>query len=94
MAHGILGTVTLIGVFAHTGLHLGANLNFLLMVCFLGLNLVGGLTGVVTSLESRVSGAAALRLRQWRPRMTLIHILLFWPLPVLIAAHVFSIYYY
>ena len=94
MAHGILGAVTLVGVLAHTGFHWGANLNFWLMSCFIGLNLLGAFTGVVTSLESRVSGGAALMLRQWRPRLTLVHIFLFWPLPLLIAAHIFSIYYY
>ncbi len=94
MAHGIIGATTLVGVLAHTGFHWGANLNFWLMTCFIGLNLLGAFTGVITSLESRVSGGAALMLRQWRPRMAMLHILVFWPLPLLIAAHVFAIYYY
>ena len=94
MAHGILGAVTLVGVLAHTGMHWGANLNFWLMFCFIGINLLGGVTGFVTSMESRASGSTAMLLRQWRPRLTLLHILVFWPLPLLIAAHVFTIYYY
>lgn len=94
MAHGILGVVTLAGVLAHTGMHWGSNLNFWLMFCFIGVNLIGGFTGLVASLEARVSGGTALMLRQWRPRITLVHILVFWPLPILIAAHIFSIYYY
>jgi len=94
MAHGILGAITLVGVVTHTGMHWGSNLNFWLMSLFIGLNLLGGFTGLVTSLESRVTGGTALMLRQWRPRLTWLHILLFWPLPLLIAAHVFSIYYY
>lgn len=94
MAHGILGAITLLGVVAHTGMHWGSNLNFWLMTCFIGINFVGGFTGVISSLESRVTGPTALMLRQWRPRMTWLHILLFWPLPLLIAAHIFSIYYY
>ena len=94
MAHGILGAITLVGVLAHTGMHWGANLNFWLMFCFIGINLLGGVTGFVTSMESRVSGSTAILLRQWRPRLTLLHILVFWPLPLLIAAHVFTIYYY
>ena len=94
MAHGILGAVTLVGVLTHTGLHWGSNLNFWLMFTFIGLNLLGAFTGLVTSLESRVTGGTALMLRQWRPRLTWLHILLFWPLPLLIAAHVFTIYYY
>lgn len=94
MAHGILGCVTLLGVLAHTGWHWGSNVNFWLMSCFIGINLVGGFTGLVTSLECRVSGGTALLIRQWRPRLTLLHILFFWPLPILIAIHVFCIYYY
>ena len=94
MAHGLLGLVTLAGLLAHTGLHMGSNLNYWLMVCFVGINLVGAFTGVITSLESRVTGNSALILRQWRPRITFLHILFFWPLPLLIAAHVFSVYYY
>ena len=94
VAHAALGVASLLGVLVHTGLHMGSNLNFLLMSCFVGINLIGGLTGVVTSLESRASAATALVIRQWRPRITLLHILLFWPLPVLVAAHIFCVYYY
>ena len=94
MIHAYLGCVTLIGVLAHTGWHMGHNLNRWLMTCFLGVNFVGAVTGIVSSLESRASGDAAIAIRQWRPRFALMHILFFWPLPLLIAAHVFSIYYY
>lgn len=94
MAHAILGVTTLIGLLSHTGWRWGANLNFWLMTCFVGINLVGGFTGLVSSLETRVSAGGAVMLRLWRPRLTLLHIVLFWPLPLLIAVHVFSFYYY
>lgn len=94
MAHGILGLTTLLGILLHTGFHLGSNLNLWLMMCFLSVNLLGALTGVVAAIESRGAGPAATSIRQWRPRLTWIHILLFWPLPILIAAHVFCVYYY
>ena len=94
MAHATLGAVTLAGLLMHTGWHWGANLNFWLMACFVGVNLVGGFTGLLASMESRVKGETAVLVRQWRPRMTLIHILVFWPLPALIAIHIFSFYYY
>lgn len=94
MAHATLGVVTLVGLFVHTGWHWGANLNFWLMSFFVGVNLIGGFTGLLASLEPRVTGESAILVRQWRPRMTLLHILIFWPLPMLIAAHIFSFYYY
>ena len=94
MAHAVLGTITLVGTLAHTGLHVGSNLNFCLMSCFLGINVVGALTGVITSCEARCTGASALLIRQWRPRLTMLHVLFFWPLPALITVHVFCIYYY
>ena len=94
MIHAYLGCLTLIGVLAHTGWHMGHNLNRWLMTCFLGVNLVGAVTGIVSSLESRASGGAAIAIRQWKPRFAFMHILFFWPLPLLIAAHVFSIYFY
>jgi nitrite reductase (NADH) large subunit len=61
---------------------------------FLGLNLVGAVTGVVTALESRAAGARAVALRRWRPRIAALHILLLWPLPVLLAFHIISVYYF
>lgn len=93
-AHAILGVVTLFGLLAHTGWHWGENLNFWLMSFFVGINLVGGFTGLLAAMESRTTGGSALLVRRWRPRMTWVHILLFWPLPLLIAAHVFTFYFY
>ena len=92
--HAALGLTTLIGLFGHTGLHMGSNLNFVLMSCFLGLNVVGAVTGITASLENRLEGAWAVRVRQWRPRFTMAHILFFWPLPILVAVHIFVAYYY
>jgi nitrite reductase (NADH) large subunit len=89
--HGALGAVTLMVLVTHTGLHLGANLNLLLMLNFLAVALTGALAGVVTALENRLQGVAAVWLRRsW----TLLHILLVWPLPVLIFFHAFASYYY
>ncbi|MCA9216973.1 MAG: NAD(P)/FAD-dependent oxidoreductase [Planctomycetales bacterium] len=92
-AHAILGCITVFGILAHTGFHMGSNLNFWLMSCFIGVNLIGALTGLVSSVESRVGGQIAIAVRRWRPRFTLLHIFMFWPLPVLITAHVFSVYF-
>lgn len=89
--HGALGAETLMVLVTHTGLHLGANLNLLLMLNFLAVALTGALAGVVTALENRLQGVAAVWLRRsW----TLLHILLVWPLPVLIFFHAFASYHY
>ena len=92
--HGILGLLTLVGFFVHTGLHLGSNFTFVLALVFLALNLLGSVTGVFAALESKLQGELAEKVRLWRPRLTRMHIWLFWPLPVLILFHVISVYYY
>ena len=92
-AHGILGLATIFGAIVHTGMRLGANLNLCLMVCFLTLNFAGGMTGVLAALESRASGSKQRLLRKWRPRLTLLHIIFFWPFPVLVAFHIAAAFY-
>lgn len=92
-AHGVLGLTTIAGLIAHTGFRFGANLNLCLMICFLTLNFAGGLTGLFASLESRSSGSTQRFLKRWRPRLTLLHILFFWPFPVLVAFHIAAAYY-
>lgn len=92
-AHGTLGLATIFGVIVHTGMRLGANLNLCLMVWFLTLNLAGGLTGVLAALENRASGSTQRMLKRWRPRLTLLHIVFFWPFPILVAFHIAAAYY-
>lgn len=92
-AHGMLGLATIFGVIVHTGMRLGANLNLCLMICFLTLNLAGGLTGMLAALESRATGSRQRMLKRWRPRLTMLHILFFWPFPILVAFHIAAAYY-
>ncbi|MBI3041947.1 MAG: NAD(P)/FAD-dependent oxidoreductase [Betaproteobacteria bacterium] len=90
VAHAALGALTLIGLAAHTGGRLGANLNFFLMAAFLGVVALGAVAGGAIALEHRL-GAGAARLRGtslWT------HILIAWPIPVLLAFHVFKTYYF
>lgn len=90
IAHGLLGAVTLVALAAHTGGRMGSNLNFALISSFLGVIAVGAVAGGTIALEHRLgTGAARLR-RTW----TWTHILLFWPIPMLLALHVFKTYYY
>ncbi len=89
--HAAIGVATIVGVGIHTGFRMGANLNFALMACFVAVLVLGSLTALVTSLESRLPASiGGLLRRSW----TVAHIALFWPLPVLIGFHVLAIYFY
>lgn len=90
IAHVVLGALTLAGLAVHTGGRLGSNLNFLLMAAFLLAIVVGAAAGGLIALEHRL-GAGAMRLRRsglWT------HILIAWPIPVLLGIHVLKSYYF
>ena len=89
--HAALGTLTLIVLVSHTGFRLGHNLNFVLMSNFLVLALVGALAGMIAALERRLPPQSAKRLRTF---WTGTHIAMAWPLPVLVAAHIVTAYYF
>lgn len=91
IAHTALTVAALIAVAVHTGFRLGANLNFYLMMTFLGLALAGAILGASVALEHRLQPASAQRLRSigmWG------HVLLAWPLPALLGIHVWKTYYF
>lgn len=92
--HAVVGTLTLLGLIVHTGMSLGVNLNFMLSVVFLGINFTGIAVGVFASLESRTRGEYARNVRRWRPRIVKLHFWMLWPLPALLAIHIFCVYYY
>ena len=90
VAHAVLGVATLAGLAVHTGGRLGSNMNFALIASFLGLVAVGSAAGGVIALEHRLGAAAARLRRTW----TWAHILLFWPIPILLVMHVLKTYYF
>ncbi|MEO1524258.1 MAG: hypothetical protein AAFX06_02430 [Planctomycetota bacterium] len=92
--HGILGTLSLVAMVVHTGLRLGSNLNFMLGFCFLLTIALGSIAGISSSLENKVSGNTAMLVRVWRGRLATLHLWVTWPLPVLIALHVLSFYWF
>lgn len=92
--HAGFGLLSLVVLFAHTGFRFGANLNACLMGVFVGLNLLGAVAGIAAGLETRGSPQAASLARRFRPGLTLAHYVLFWPLPVLVAFHIASVYLY
>lgn len=92
--HGVLGAAVLVAIAVHTGLRLGENLNFLLGCTFLAVAAVGSAVGIISSLEAKATGERAMLIRQWRPRLTTLHTILFWPLPALVAIHIFTFYWF
>ena len=90
VAHAVLAVLTLAGLAVHTGGRLGANLNLALMASFLGVIVLGTVAGGVVALEHRLGARAAQLRRAW----TWAHLILFWPVPVLLGMHVFKSYYF
>lgn len=92
--HVGLGVAALLVLFAHTGFRLGTSLNFWLMATFLSVSIVGAAAGAVKAAEHRLSNARTSSGRQpWRIPVWL-HIVAVWPLPLLLAVHILTVYYY
>jgi nitrite reductase (NADH) large subunit len=91
LVHGALAALTLIVLIFHTGLHLGKNLNRMLMIDFLTLALIGAVAAAVTALSHWWSPITA---RNQRLVWYRAHFMLFLPLPVLLALHIVGAYYY
>jgi nitrite reductase (NADH) large subunit len=89
--HACIGILTLLGFLIHTGGHLGHGWNFVLAIAFASLNAVGAIAGWALSRAEKTGGAGSLRVRKIA---TWSHILLFWPLPLLIGIHVWSVLAY
>ncbi len=91
MIHIALGTSVIAVLIAHTGFRMGNGLNFLLMLSFCLMLIVGSLSSGVIAFEHKIGSAVATRLR----RLSIFgHILLFWPVPVLLAWHILKGYWY
>ncbi|MFL0810182.1 MAG: FAD-dependent oxidoreductase [Agarilytica sp.] len=91
LLHIVLGLCCVITLVFHTGLHLGSNLNKILMLDFLAVISLGALAGLVFSFGHKFSAAASQRIRSiWN----WFHILVTWPLPILLGFHILSVYYF
>jgi nitrite reductase (NADH) large subunit len=88
--HAVVGLITLVALAAHTGMRAGHHLNLALMTCFVALNVLGAAGGAFTANERWRGGVGP-----WARRaIVTAHILATWPLPMLIAFHVASAYYF
>jgi len=91
LLHVILGLATTAILLLHTGLRLGQELNLLLMLSFIGLLLSGSALGCLYGFEHRLPAgwlSRTRRLSHW------CHVLLLWPLPLLLGLHVAKTYYF
>jgi nitrite reductase (NADH) large subunit len=91
LLHVILGLTTTAILLLHTGLRLGQELNLLLMLSFIGLLLSGSAHGCLYGFEHRLPAgwlSRTRRLSHWG------HVLLLWPLPLLLGLHVAKTYYF
>jgi len=91
LAHAVVGVLAVIVLLVHTGFRFGANLNLALMTSFTGLVIAGGIAGASTAaanLSNPLPSRIAREISLW------MHILLFWPLPVLLGFHVLKSYYF
>ena len=91
MLHIALGVLMLTVLGLHTGLQLGSNLNLTLILTFMGVALTGSLAAAIVALEARLAPASARRARSF---VNGLHLVVFWPLPVLLAFHIVSFYYF
>ncbi|WP_455217459.1 FAD-dependent oxidoreductase [Kaarinaea lacus] len=88
--HILLGIMVVGGLVIHTGMRFGNGLNYLLMFTFTATVALGAVATAVISQEHRFGTNAT-----WLRRRTIWwHILLFWPVPVVLGFHILKSYYF
>lgn len=91
LLHIVLGLLCAATLFMHTGAHLGSNLNRWLMLNFLAVLSLGAVAGTIFSLSHTFKQSLSYRLKR---QLAWTHILVSWPLPILLGAHIVSVYYF
>lgn len=86
MAHAILGLLSIIGLLAHTGGHLGAGLVWLLSVSWLAACLMGAVYAMLYAWQHK---HPTFRFANF---MTPLHVAAISPLPLLMVAHIAQVY--
>ncbi|MET0534053.1 MAG: FAD-dependent oxidoreductase [Steroidobacter sp.] len=88
--HVVVGALVLIALVVHTGGRAGSNLNLLLLGTFTALIVIGSGAALVIAAEHKLGARAPLVRARWY----WLHLLLFWPVPVLLGMHVLKTYYF
>lgn len=91
VAHLAIGVLALLTLLIHTGGRMGDQLNFWLSASFIGLAFAGAAGAWIVAREHALPAGRA---RRWRERLLWSHILLIWPMPVLLGFHVLKTYYF
>ncbi len=89
--HYCTGFLSLIILALHTGLAIGTNYNRILLLCFLGVVLMGGLSAVLVFLEKFFPTALCQHIKRY---FIYGHIVMACSLPVFLGIHIFSAYYF
>lgn len=91
LVHVILSVLAILALVAHSGMRFGNNLNFYLMATIISLIALGTFAGLTIGVQHKMDYVAAKTLRE---KFLWLHILIAWPLPVLLGFHIFKTYYY
>ena len=89
--HAVLGLCVLAVFAAHTGFRFGENLNRWLATAFALALFAGAVAALVIATEHRLPRGQATTLRR---SAVWLHLLVLWPVPVLLAAHIVKAYYF
>ncbi|NOR69749.1 MAG: cyclic nucleotide-binding domain-containing protein, partial [Methylomarinum sp.] len=90
LMHVWLGVFALILLFLHTGFSMGGDVHTtFLTVCFLTLSILGAVTGMTIALQGKISPAQTYI---YKKNFKWLHILVSWPLPILLLTHILSTY--
>jgi nitrite reductase (NADH) large subunit len=94
LVHAGSGGLMIVLLFAHTGFSLGNQLNSWLMMSFLAALWAGTFAGLAAGLSGH-AGSHSFGLNVNVRRLTAwLHILVAWPLPLLLLVHILMIYYF
>ena len=89
--HVVSGVLAVAVLIVHTGLRMGAQLNFWLLLVFAGLLLAGAGASISIGLQHALPLTLARRSRAFS---VWAHVLLLWPLPALLGFHILKTYWY
>ncbi|MBX2848747.1 MAG: FAD-dependent oxidoreductase [Acidiferrobacterales bacterium] len=89
--HVVLGVSCAVVLILHTGMHLGDNLNRLLIMNFLAVLFMGAAASSVVALSHRLQPANSQKIRSF---WSWSHIIVTWPLPILLGMHILTVYYF
>lgn len=91
VVHVVLTTLVLAGVFFHTGVSDYQGINAWLITCFW----IAAIAGVLITLLSKQENVRpGMTVRRAKQSAIMLHILSIWPLPVLLAFHILSVYWF